>query len=75
MATFLLTSTLNDHEVCTILPPINSDEGDWRHVFVATCIQEDGATDDIAIEVQKNDKNDEGNENGSDVSQISPEKP
>ena len=60
-----------DHKFCTSFPPINSDEVDWRRDFVATCIQEYGAADDIAIEVENDDANDKDNGNESDVSQIS----
>ena len=38
---------------------------------MATCIQENGAADEIAVEVESDDDNDEDNENKSHVSQIS----
>ena len=38
---------------------------------MATCIQENGAADEIAVEVESDDDNDEVNENKSHVSQIS----
>ena len=40
---------------------------------MATSIQEYGAPDDIAIEVESDDDNDEDNDNESDVSQVSPQ--
>ena len=39
---------------------------------MATCTQEYGAANDIAIEVESNDDNVEDNKNESNVSQISP---
>ena len=38
---------------------------------MATCIQENGAADEIAVEVESDDDNHEDNENKSHVSQIS----
>ena len=61
-----------NHDVCTSFPPINSDEVDLRRDSVATCIQEYDAADDIGIKVEDDDRNDEDNENESNISQISP---
>ena len=73
MVTSLLRNTLiSVTRFCKSLPRINSDEVDWRRIFVPTYIQEYGAADDIAIEVEKDDHNDEENDNESDASQISP---
>ena len=61
-----------DHEVCISFPPINSDEVDWRRVFVAICIQEQGANDDTAIKVESDGDNDEASASESNLSQIIP---
>ena len=61
-----------DHKVCTSFPSVNSDEVDWRHVSVTTCIQEYGAANCIAIKVESNDNNDEQDQNENDISQIIP---
>ena len=58
-----------NHVVFTTFSPINSDEVDWRHSSLTTCILEYGVADKIAIEVESNDDKDEDNENENDVSQ------
>ena len=60
-----------DQEISTSFPSTNSDEVYWRRVSEATSIQEYGAPDDIAIEVESDDDSDEDNDNESDVSQVS----
>ena len=57
-----------DHEVYTSFPPISSDEVDWRCVSMAACIQEYGAADKIAIEVESSKDNDEDNGDESNIS-------
>ena len=60
-----------DHKVFTSFPLKTFDEFHWIRVSMATCIQEYGATDDTAIEVESDDGNDEDKKHERDVSQIS----
>ena len=66
MVTLLLTNTL-----ISITRPIILTHKFCKRVSVATCVQEYGAADKTAMEVESDDGNDDDKENESDVSQIS----
>ena len=66
MVTLLLTNTL-----IQITRPIILTHKFCKRVSVATCVQEYGAADKTAMEVESDDGNDDDKENESDVSQIS----